>query len=196
MSTIPTIHLHQTSLQAVLIIQQPDIDSTSVSASPTTDQSAVQLRYKSSVYPHGESTWTIRSRVLPIAAATESEAEAPLTATTRPTPTTTPSQTPKSIRQCSFSVSNENIVVTLTKAQPGIEWQALDVSIDQGDATAPTTHTLVKFITAANTTHLSDTIRQSNLWEDDEATGGRVTNIHATKVPGVNAIRLTADLST
>lgn len=105
--------------------------------------------------------------------------------TIRPQPAAT-------IQQCSHSVSAENIVLTFTKAQPGTEWQALDINVHDSQ----TSHSVVKFVTAENTAALQQTIRENNMWASGPTRpNARVTNIQAKKVPGANAIEMTAELS-
>ncbi|KAF9311492.1 hypothetical protein BG003_007349 [Podila horticola] len=149
---LPSIHIHQTSVHAILVVQISDIDPASVSTSLVPSFDAVQLSFQ--VAKDASAKWTVR-----------------------PQPAAT-------IQQCSFSVSTENIVFTFTKAER-TEWQALDIDVQ------------VKFVTKDNTSALRQTIRESDLWAGGPTAGSntRVTNIQAKKVPGTNAIEMTADLS-
>ncbi|KFH72655.1 hypothetical protein MVEG_02944 [Podila verticillata NRRL 6337] len=105
--------------------------------------------------------------------------------TIRPQPAAT-------IQQCSHNVSPENIVFTFTKAQPGTEWQALDIDVHDSQ----TSHLVVKFVTADNTSALQQTIRENDMWASGPTgLNARVTNIQAKKVPGANAINMTAELT-
>lgn len=156
---LPSIHIHQTSVHAILVVQISDIDPASVSTSLVPSFDAVQLSFQ--VAKDASAKWTVR-----------------------PQPAAT-------IQQCSFSVSTENIVFTFTKAER-TEWQALDIDV-QGTPS----HSIVKFVTKDNTSALRQTIRESDLWAGGPTAGSntRVTNIQAKKVPGTNAIEMTADLS-
>ncbi|CAO3570167.1 unnamed protein product [Mortierella alpina] len=127
------------------------------------------------------------------------------------------------IQDCTCSPSHENIVIKLAKVQP-TEWQALELmfksvptemsaseakaeteaeaeaeteseggidinglSIDQKEASVT-----LKFVTEANVGQLHDAIRDSRLWESER--DQHVGNVQAKRVPGVNAIHMTAEL--
>ncbi|KAG0089907.1 hypothetical protein BGZ93_006986 [Podila epicladia] len=156
---LPSIHIHQTSVHAILVIQITDIDPASVSTSLAPQFDAVELSFQAA--KGASAKWTVR-----------------------PQPAAT-------IQQCSFSVSAENIVFTFTKAER-TEWQALDI-----DGQGTPSHSIVKFVTMDNTSALQQTIRESDLWASRSTVGSnaRVTNVQARKVPGANAIEMTANLS-
>ncbi|KAI7820796.1 hypothetical protein BC939DRAFT_456971 [Gamsiella multidivaricata] len=187
--TMLPVYVHQTSRHAVVLIQVECIDPHSISTEISSDQASLQLSLQHK--PRGSSrtcTVTISAR-----------------------PMLDPSGSIASIQDCSCSISAENIVLRLTKTRK-TEWQALriifkcqdtgfsnpadindsDKTIEHGDQQEQTGPIIAKFVTSSNTTHLQSAIRTSKLWD---AQSGRVGNIQAKKMGGVNAIQLTADLT-
>ncbi|OAQ25280.1 hypothetical protein K457DRAFT_141244 [Linnemannia elongata AG-77] len=199
------INLHQTSGHAVLIIHLSSIDPTSVSSLIVPSHHAAKISFN-----HADSSSATLSTTVLVQPVLSQEQQRPLVVDL--------------IQECSYSVSSENIVIRFKKASYPSEWQALQIHIktlsststnsDQSvisAAAASTTATdmegvvekqagserelsvIAKFVTGANTTSFQEAIRSQPLWED-QADSQVVGNVQAKRVPGMNAIQMTAEL--
>ncbi|KAF9945126.1 hypothetical protein BGZ70_004032 [Mortierella alpina] len=196
---IPRIDIHQTSRHAVLVLHAEDIDPNSISTVLSATKDSCQITY--------------------LDQPTRSKVEVRI----RPQ-SLQPSADPQGlsgalIQDCTCSPSHENIVIKFAKFQ-ATEWQALKLTfksvptqmsaaevkaeteteieaeggidingmhIDQNEASVT-----LKFVTEANVGQLHDAIRDSRLWESEH--DQHVGNVQAKRVPGVNAIHMTAEL--
>ncbi|KAG0047755.1 hypothetical protein BGZ89_004812 [Linnemannia elongata] len=199
------INLHQTSGHAVLIIHLSSIDPTSVSSLIAPSHHAAKISFN-----HADSSSATLSTIVLVQPVLSQEQQQPLVVDL--------------IQECSYSVSSENIVIRFKKASHPSEWQALQIHIktlsststnnDQSvisAAAASTTATdmegvvekqagserelivIAKFVTGANTASFQEAIRSQPLWED-QAGSQVVGNVQAKRVPGMNAIQMTAEL--
>lgn len=197
-STMHSVNLHQTSKHAVLIVHLRSIDPTSV-----TSQISLSRHFAEISFNHTDSNSTILAttvQVRPVLTQQEQQL---------------PSQTDL-IQECSYSVSSENIVIRFKKTSALCEWQALRIDFKTHSATSngelslalsSTTEmegvvveqtrggessVVAKFVTVANTTSFQEAIQGQPLW--DQAGSHVVGNVQAKRVPGMNAIQMTAQL--
>lgn len=201
----PTMHpisLHQTSGHAVLIIYLSSIDPASVSSQIAPSHHATEISFN-----HTDSNSTTLSTTVLVQPVLSQEQQQPLVVDL--------------IQECSYSVSPENIVIRFKKTSHPSEWQALKIHIkthsststnngQSAEASSTTTtdmegvveeqvggeresSVIAKFVTGANTTSFQEAIRNQPLWEDQA--GSQVAgNVQAKRVPGMNAIQMTAEL--
>ncbi|KAI8601538.1 hypothetical protein EDD21DRAFT_374211 [Dissophora ornata] len=194
------ITIHQTSRHAVLVIHAKGVDPLSVVTQISPSQDSIQLDYQQGEEAQDE---LLLRRVNLIA---QPLLQQPLTSA-EPTIAT--------IKDCTCSVSSENIVLKFTK-QGAEEWQsfqlqvkcrqesaandpesasidsAMEIDGEQGQEIIETR--VVKFVTTANTDLLQNTIRTTPLWESEGGQQQHVGNIQAKRVAGSNAIQMTAEL--
>jgi len=198
-SLIPRIDIHQTSRHAVLVLHVEDIDPHSISTVLSATKDSCQITYLDQ-----PTRSKVEVRVRPQALQPSADPQGSSGAL---------------IQDCTCSPSHENIVIRLAKVQT-TEWQALELtfksvltqvfsaeaeaetvteaeseggidinglSIDQKEA-----FVTLKFVTEANVGQLHDAIRDSRLWDSER--DQHVGNVQAKRVPGVNAIHMTAEL--
>ncbi|KAG9066417.1 hypothetical protein KI688_001643 [Linnemannia hyalina] len=199
------INLHQTSGHAVLIVHLSSIDPASVTSKIAPSHRAAEVSFN-----HTDSNSTTLSTTVLVQPVLSQEQQQSLVVDL--------------IQECSYSVSPENIVIRFKKASHSSEWQALQIHIKTRSSTttnndqlapppaaASTSATdmevvvdeqaggesestvIAKFVTGANTTSFQEAIRSQPLWED-QAGSQVVGNVQAKRVPGMNAIQMTAEL--
>ncbi|KAF9576213.1 hypothetical protein EC968_009772 [Mortierella alpina] len=198
--SIPPIDIHQTSRHAVLVLHVPDLDPNSISTVVSTAKDALQISYIDRT-----TRSLVNVTVSPQLLHQSSDVQGPSGAL---------------IQDCTYSPASENTVFKFAKVQ-AIEWQALQITlravavqitpaeakaeaetegstdlngmdVDQNERSTREESVTLKFVTEANVGQLHNTIRASQLWEREHEQ--HVGNVQAKRVPGMNAIHMTAEL--
>ncbi|KAF9932826.1 hypothetical protein BGZ75_003939 [Mortierella antarctica] len=196
---MPRIDVHQTSRHAVLVLHVHGLDASSISTALSVNKDSFQINY---LDPSTRSkvNVTVRPQLLQ-----------------QPVDIHEPSRA--LIQDCTCSSALENTVFKFAKLQ-AIEWQALQLTfksvaaqlssseteaeaeverskdiktdVDQKEHSTLEESVTLKFVTEANVGQLHDAIRASQLWEREHEQ--HVGNVQARRVPGMNAIHMTAEL--
>jgi hypothetical protein len=178
------INVHQTSQHVIVVLQARGLKPASVKVHLSSARDSVQVEFLQEVENSSllsMATWTLR----PLPQQSDDN-EQGLT-----------------IQDCTCSVSTENMVLTIVKLE-STEWQALYSSFKTcsvGRAGEEATRsedteatTVVRFTTPANAMHLLHTARAGRQWGSSSKLQSHVGHIEARRVPGVNAIQVTAGL--
>ncbi|KAF9195144.1 hypothetical protein BGZ51_004571 [Haplosporangium sp. Z 767] len=201
---MPSISLHQTSRHAVLIIHT-HVDPHSVTTQISSTHDSVQISYR--VQCPTQDQTSITQSVMTVVVHPQLQSSVDPNA----------SLSPASVQECSYSVSPENLVIKFSKPQP-IEWQALQIQFkgqtcnnvkeDNGDSNGAVDmdvdqeqerelgqveFILAKFVTLFNASQHQEAVRSSLIWELQQPQV-HVGNIQAARIPGMNAIQITAEL--
>ncbi|KAG0253776.1 hypothetical protein BG011_006156 [Mortierella polycephala] len=199
-----SISLHQTSRHAVLVIHT-HVDTHSVMTQISSTHDSVHISYRVQCPTQDQSS--IAQPVMTVMVQPQLQSSVGSNA----------SLSPASVQECSYSVSPENLVIKFTKPQL-VEWQALqiqfksqtcnntkenngdsnsavDMEVDQGQERelGQEESILAKFVTPFNASQHQGAIRSSLIWETQQPQV-HVGNIQAARIPGMNAIQITAEL--
>ncbi|KAI1314699.1 hypothetical protein EDD11_001868 [Mortierella claussenii] len=190
--TTPAFSVHQTSLHAVLVIHTRDIDPHSIATHVASVPGPVEISYQH--HTLGLTLSQTKLTVQPILSQLCLPAMQPLAV----------------VRDCSYSVTADNMVFKFSKASSA-EWQALEVVVKSEHAGSSTDMVmnadwdnvlsqqggqclealLIKFPTVTNASELHTAMQTSPCWDPV----GFVGKIQAKKVQGANAIQMTVELT-
>ncbi|KAF9281341.1 hypothetical protein BGZ68_006716 [Mortierella alpina] len=198
-SLIPRIDIHQTARHAVLVLHIPGIKPNTLSTIVSPARDCLQISYLD------QSTW---SKVM-VTVSPQLQQPADIQGSSSAL-----------IQDCTYLPAPENTVFKFAKVQ-AVEWQALqltfnsmalpvspaeakaeaeaqesidnnEMDVDQNERVILEESVTLKFVTEANVGQLQNAIRASQLWESEHEQ--HVGNVQAKRVPGVNAIHMTAEL--